>query len=62
MPAKPKKKPTDNRLQIRYDDAWLARVEDWRAKQRPIPSLSEAIRTLTDMGIETELRKRERKR
>lgn len=51
MPAKPKKKTPVNRLQIRYDDAWLARIETWRSKQRPIPNLSESIRTLVDMGL-----------
>jgi hypothetical protein len=62
MTAKPKKKTADNRIQIRTDPDWLARVEDWRAKQRPIPSLSKALRRLTDLGLESELKRRERKR
>jgi metal-responsive CopG/Arc/MetJ family transcriptional regulator len=50
------------RLHVAFPSKLLAQVETWRARQRPIPSLSEAIRTLTDKAIETELRKRERKR
>jgi hypothetical protein len=52
MPAKPKKKTTDNRLQIRYDADWLARINLWRRRQPdPIPNLSEAIRRLVEKGL-----------
>jgi hypothetical protein len=50
----PKKSTPDNRLQIRYTDAWLARIEDWRSKQRPIPNISESIRQLVIKGLEKE--------
>jgi len=26
-------------------------VENWRAKQRPVPNLSEAIRRLVELGL-----------
>jgi hypothetical protein len=30
---------------------WLARVEEWRSQQRPIPNRSEAIRMLVDSAL-----------
>jgi hypothetical protein len=36
---------------IGFDDAMLARIEDWRRKQTPIPSVSEAIRALLDAAL-----------
>jgi len=29
----------------------LATVEAWRAKQKPVPNLSEAIRRLVELGL-----------
>lgn len=46
------KKDEMERVYLRAPSSWLARIEAWRSKQRPIPSLSEAIRQLTDIGIE----------
>jgi hypothetical protein len=54
----PKKSTPDNRLQIRYTDAWLARLEDWRSKQRPIPNISESIRRLVDTALEAEKKRK----
>jgi hypothetical protein len=37
---------------IGFTKEQLAIVENWRAKQRPIPNLSEAIRQLMERGLE----------
>lgn len=44
----------DNRKQfnMRVTDDWLGKVDDWRRTQRDIPSRSEAIRRLVEIGIE----------
>jgi hypothetical protein len=36
---------------IGLNGAMLDAIEKWRAKQRPIPNLSEAIRMLIDDGL-----------
>jgi metal-responsive CopG/Arc/MetJ family transcriptional regulator len=44
----------DNRKQfnMRVTNEWLGKVDDWRRLQRDIPSRSEAIRRLVEVGIE----------
>lgn len=57
MPPK-KKKPADSeRVQMRVPASWLATIDEWRSKQRPIPNVSEAIRRLVDLGLEKGKRK-----
>jgi hypothetical protein len=36
---------------IGFTDKMIADVEAWRAKQKPVPNLSEAIRQLVDRGL-----------
>jgi hypothetical protein len=36
---------------IRMSDDMLGRLEEWRAQQRPIPSVAEAIRRLLDRAL-----------
>ena len=36
---------------IGFSEEMLAAVEAWRAKQKPIPNLSEAIRRLVELGL-----------
>jgi hypothetical protein len=36
---------------IGFDHAMLEAVEKWRAKQQPIPTVSDAIRQLVEMGL-----------
>lgn len=45
------------RVQIVAPQSWLDRVEDWRARQRPVPNLSAAIRRLAEMALEVEERR-----
>ncbi len=40
------------RVQLIVLHTWLARVEEWRSKQRPIPNRSEAIRMLVDSALD----------
>jgi hypothetical protein len=48
---------------IGFKQETLDRVERWRAKQRPIPSVSDAIRQLVERGLKAEpKRKRVAKR
>lgn len=43
---------TDPRcFQMRATPAFMKAVEDWRAAQRPIPSLTEAICRLVELGL-----------
>jgi hypothetical protein len=36
---------------IGFTEEMMAAVESWRAKQRPVPNLSEAIRALVEIGL-----------
>jgi hypothetical protein len=45
------KRPDDRLLQMRVDDEFIAIVDEWRAAQRPIPSRTEAIRRLVELGV-----------
>jgi hypothetical protein len=36
---------------IGFTDEMLALVEAWRAKQKPVPNQSEAIRRLVELGL-----------
>ena len=37
---------------IGFTEDMLGAVESWRAKQKPVPNLSEAIRRLVEMGLQ----------
>jgi hypothetical protein len=49
--AKDKEKMSEPRS-IRFPHSFLERVEEWRARQRPIPAWGDAIRTLAEVGLE----------
>ncbi len=36
---------------IGFTEEMIAGVESWRAKQKPVPNLSEAIRRLVELGL-----------
>ena len=36
---------------IGFSDEMIEAVEEWRAKQKPVPNLSEAIRRLVEIGL-----------
>lgn len=41
----------DRRLQMLIEPSLISRIDDWRAKQRGLPSRSEAIRRLVELGL-----------
>ena len=36
---------------IGFTEEMILAVETWRAKQKPVPNVSEAIRRLVDLGL-----------
>jgi len=44
----------NHRFSIRHDGAFMADIEGWRSKQRPIPSRAEAMRLLVYRGLAVE--------
>jgi hypothetical protein len=36
---------------IGFTEEMIAAVETWRAKQKPVPNVSEAIRRLVELGL-----------
>jgi hypothetical protein len=38
---------------IGFDQMMIDAIEKWRAKQRPIPSVSDAIRQLIEKGLKS---------
>lgn len=40
------------RLELRVPTEWLSRVDAWRRLQPAIPSRSEAVRALVDIGLQ----------
>lgn len=47
-------KNKDKVLVLRHDEDFLDAIEDWRSQQRPMPSRSEAVRSLTMRAIAAE--------
>ena len=43
---------------IGFTEAMLKQIDQWRGKQTPIPTASDAIRHLIDVGLKAEGRKR----
>ena len=41
------------RLNMVVPTAWVKKVDDWRRKEPDLPNLSEAIRRLVEMGLES---------
>jgi hypothetical protein len=41
------------RLNMVVPTKWVKRVDDWRRKEPDLPNLSEAIRRLVEMGLES---------
>jgi hypothetical protein len=54
MPPKLEADIETRRMQLVAPATWFERVESWRAKQRPIPSKSEAVRILVDRSLDAD--------
>jgi metal-responsive CopG/Arc/MetJ family transcriptional regulator len=51
-------KSETTRVHLAFPSKLLARIDAWRGKQKPIPNLSEAIRTLVDTALEAERKRK----
>ena len=51
-----------NRRTITFNDALLKTIEDWRAKQRPIPKFQDAVEILLNEALEDLLSKEMQRR
>ena len=51
MIGRPKTHPVKKVLG--FTEEMIAAVESWRAKQQPVPNLSEAIRRLVELGLKS---------
>lgn len=45
-------------FQLRYEEEWMRRVDEWRRLHPNIPTRAEAIRQLVDIAVEIESKKR----
>jgi hypothetical protein len=60
-----KKKPLPDgikRVNALVETAWIRRIDEWRRHQPDIPSVSESIRRLVDLGINSEKKPAGKKR
>jgi hypothetical protein len=48
----PDDEPLAVRFEMRSSQKWIERLDEWRGKQRPIPSRAEAIRTLVATALD----------
>ena len=64
---------SDDRMPHKLDDevqrlnmvapaAWVKKVDDWRRREPDLPNLSEAIRRLVEMGLESAKKSRQQGR
>jgi hypothetical protein len=47
-PGRPSKEPQDRPFQMRVSEEFLRMVDDWRRRQKDLPSRAEAIRRLVE--------------
>ena len=52
-PMPPKLEDDIKRLNMIAPVSWVKKVDDWRRQQPELPNLSEAIRRLVEMGLES---------
>jgi hypothetical protein len=50
LPGRPSKTPQDRPFQMRVSEEFLRIVDDWRRRQKDLPSRAEAIRRLVELG------------
>ena len=49
-PGRPSKGPQDRPFQMRVSEEFLRTVDDWRRRQKDLPSRAEAIRRLVELA------------
>ena len=57
MPPKLDERSKTMRMQLVISQALLDVVEEWRAQQRPVPNVSEAVRRLIEIGLKVEVKR-----
>ena len=50
-PLPPGTEQMDERLQMAVPKSFVAKIDEWRRKQPDIPSRSEAVRRLVEIGL-----------
>ena len=50
-PESPETEQMDERLQMAVPKSFVTKVDEWRRKQPDIPSRSEAVRRLVEIGL-----------
>ena len=48
--GRPSKQPQDRPFQMRVSEEFLRMVDDWRRRQKDLPSRAEAIRRLVELA------------
>ena len=54
MPSKLEIGTETRKIHLAVPKTWDDKIDEWRAKQRPIPNKSEAIRVLVERALEAE--------
>ena len=54
MPSKLETGTETTKIHLAVPKTWVDKIDEWRAKQRPIPNKSEAIRVLVEHALEAE--------
>ncbi|MCS3692050.1 hypothetical protein ABIF07_001034 [Bradyrhizobium elkanii] len=49
----PKLEDETKRLNMVAPASWVKKIDDWRRQQPDLPNISEAIRRLVEMGLES---------
>ena len=55
MPSKLEIGTETRKIHLAVPKTWVDKIDEWRAKQRPIPNKSEAIRVLVEHALEADL-------
>jgi hypothetical protein len=50
LPGRPSKNPQDRPFQMRVSEDFLRTVDDWRRRQKDLPSRAEAIRRMVELA------------
>ena len=46
--------PKSERLELRVDEAFLAKIDAWRRKQPDLPSRASAVRQLVELALQAQ--------
>jgi hypothetical protein len=49
----PKLDPETRRVNMVVSAAWMKKIDEWRRQQPDLPNVSEAVRRLVELGLES---------